>query len=105
MSMNKFLCPTPREHCTGKLVSMNNFFTHHKPQNAKVHGTPQSAFECYCHYLEMTGHVRLSQREYRQPQGGILLLTRQTRFGTKVRLGKEGTRYMVLKHNGCIVSS
>lgn len=102
MSMNKFLCPTPREHCTGKLVSMNNFFN--QPKNAKLHGSPQAAFDCYCRYLELTGHERVGQREYRQPQGGILLLTRQSRFGTKVRLGKEGTRYMVLRHNGCIVS-
>ena len=104
MSANKFLCPTPREECTGKTVSMNNFFCQSK--NAKVHASPQAAFTCYCHYLDKTGHERLSVREYRRPNGGgILLLTKQSRFGTKVRLGKEGNRYMVLKHSGCIVSS
>jgi hypothetical protein len=82
---------------------MNNFFSVLK--NAKVHASTQAAFECYCRYLEKTGHVRLSMREYRQPAGGVLLLTKRSRFGTKVRLGKEGNRYMVLRHNGCIVSS
>ncbi len=82
---------------------MNNFFNHLK--NAKVHTSPQSAFECYCSFLEKTGHERVGSHEYRQPQGGILLLTRPRKFGTKVRLGKEGNRYMVLKHSGCIVSS
>lgn len=103
MSANKFLCPTPQGQCTGKLVSMNNFFNMTK--NAKVHASPQAAFECYCRHLEKTGHERVSTREYRQPGGGILLLTKQSRFGTKVRLGKEGNRFMVLKHSGCIVSS
>lgn len=82
---------------------MNNFFN--QPKNAKLHGSPQDAFACYVRFLEQTGHERVGHREFRRPQGGILLLTRQSRFGTKVRLGKEGTRYMVLKHNGCIVSS
>ena len=103
MSENRYLCPTPREDCTGKTVSMNNLF--HYLKNAKVHASPQAAYECYCHYLARTGHEQISQREYRQPKGGILILTKRSRFGTRVRLGKEGNRYMVLKHNGCIVSS
>ena len=103
MSANKYLCPTPREHCTGKTTSMNNFFN--QPKNAKLHGTPSAAFDCYVSFLEKTGHQRLAQREFRRPEGGILLLTKRSRFGTKVRLGKEGTRFMVLKHNGCMVSS
>ena len=102
MSMNKYLCPTPREVCTGKLTSMNNFYN--RTKNAKLHGSPQAAFDCYVRYLLLTGHVRVAAREFRQPQGGILLLTRQSRFGTRVRLGKEGSRCMVLKHHGCIVS-
>ena len=103
MSMNKYLCPTPREFCTGKLSSMNNFFNHTK--NAKLHGTPQAAFECYVRFLELNGYERVGHREFRRPGEPILVLTRQSRFGARVRLGKEGTRYMVLKHNGCVVST
>lgn len=99
----KYLCPTPQEQCTGRLVSMNNFFNYTK--NAKVHVSPDAAFACYVGYLKSTGHTRVSSREFLRPEGGLLLLTRRSRFGTALRLGKEGNRYMVLKHNGCIVSS
>ena len=103
MSMNHYLCPTPREFCTGKLTSMNNFFNQTK--NAKLHGSRDAAFDCFTAYLVRTGHERVAPREYRQPQGGILLLSKRSKFGVKLRLGKEGTRFMVLRHNGCIVST
>lgn len=58
-------------------------------KSAKCHATTKEAFDCYASYLVSTGHERLSSREFRQPQGGILVLTKPCRYGAKMRKGKN----------------
>lgn len=61
----------------------------------KTHLTPEQAFKCHAKYLVKVGYVQLSTREFRAPDGsGIKVLTKQSRFGGKLRNGKEGTRNM-----------
>lgn len=90
--MNKSTCQTPREECSGALEITNNIFN--RTKNAKLHNSPQEAFECFSRYLLSTGHKRVGSREFLQPQGGILVLTKKCRYGGVMRRGKEGNRWM-----------
>lgn len=90
--MNKFTCQTPRETCGGALETTNNVFN--RTKNVKLHNSPEEAFHCFERHLLSTGHVRVGQREFRQPQGGILVLTKKCRYGGVMRKGKEGNRWM-----------
>lgn len=61
----------------------------------KTHLSPEQAFKCHAKHLVKIGYEQLSSREYRAPDGsGIKVLTKQTRFGAKLRNGKQGTRNM-----------
>lgn len=77
---------------------MNNGFNRDK--SLKIHSTPQEAFKCYSQHLERTGHEKISSREFRLPEGGILVLTKPSRYGGKLRKGKNdlkgssGARFM-----------
>ncbi len=91
--MNKYACNTPSDHCSGSLETMNNLFS--KTKNRKLHVTSEDAFKCYERHLLSTGHERIGSREFRQPNGeGILVLTKKCRYGGRMRLGKEGNRYV-----------
>lgn len=84
-----FLCPTPKQQCTGKV---GNYSASLDKQGIKKHGSPKEAMDCYVRYLTQTlGYERLSSREFRPPDGGpILVLTKESRFGARLRSGKAG---------------
>jgi hypothetical protein len=80
----------------------------------KLHSTHPEAFHCYTSFLLKTGHQQLGPREFRHPQGGILVVTKRNRYGAKLRLGKKpegkgGRRFMPndwrrkSSHNGIVI--
>jgi hypothetical protein len=55
-----------------------------------MHGSSKEAFRCYVAYLMKIGYERIGMREFRSPEGGpILVLTKQTKFGSVMRPGKR----------------
>lgn len=84
-----FLCGTPKERCMGSNTNCN-----HGLQNSiKMHGTPEEAFNCYKRYLVKEGYTVVGSRALQAPNDGpIQILTKKSRFGAKMRNGKEATR-------------
>lgn len=86
--MRKVACGTPSDECGAPLVEVNNnLLGQGKPR--KLHADHEEAFNCYCQFLVKTGHIRLGGREFRRPEGGILVLTKRCRYGAAFRQGKS----------------
>ena len=83
----KHLCGVPSEHCGGSLGQLSAGF---KAKGYRVHNSPVEAFKCMGRYLVKQGFEKLSSREFRDPKGGIRVLTKQSRYGGKMRPGKAG---------------
>jgi len=98
-----YLCGTPKENCSGGLAQLSNGL---KGRGLCGHPSPSEAFKCHRNYLVKTGWEQLSSREFRPKDGGpIRILTKQSRFGAKMRPGK-GMRSMPSKpRTGHSVSS
>jgi len=86
----RILCGTPELECTGgKLVTDQNF------KARKYHPDRESAMQCHRNWLKKIGFKQLSSRELANPENGrIRILPKRTRFGGRLRTGKEGSRYM-----------
>lgn len=94
----KFVCGTPREFCGGSNTNCN----HGLGNSIKTHGSPEDAFNCYKRYLLKTGYTVNDARSFTSPEGPVLILTKKSKFGAKLRNGKEATRNMAPKHAGII---
>lgn len=82
--MRRFLCGVPGDSCTGTLLTVNK-------DGQRMHATPQEAFACFKMYLIRRGYKQVGAREFAAPESGqITLLTRPSKFGTPLRLGKQG---------------
>lgn len=91
------LCGVPREKCSGSNLLLN----HGMPTNYKGHASSEAAFNCYRKHLIEQGYVQVSARDFKPPDGGpVLVTTKKSRFGAKLRIGKEGTRNMPHGHKG-----
>jgi hypothetical protein len=87
---NRYVCGVPAAHCTGGKVT-----TDQQINSGKAHTTPSDAFNCMARYLvQVLGYKRVGGREFDPQDGGpIRVLTKKSRYGGKMKLGKEG-RYM-----------
>lgn len=97
-----YLCGTPAQHCTGGNISTNAFLRQHIK---KGHHSSKEAFRCYRRYLtHVLGYELLpgKTRELRRPEGGIVILAKQSKFGARLKPGKEG-RWMPRKGHGTII--
>lgn len=84
------LCGTPAENCTGKLALLSNGL---KSKGLKSHQTTTEAFNCCKKHLLSMGWVQVDSRAFQPPEGGpARILTKKSRFGGRMRPGKEGTR-------------
>lgn len=93
------LCPTPQKHCQGSMSQKSKGLA-----DVKIHGSHEQAFACYANYLmTVLGHERIGSREFQGPDG-IEVLTKKSRFGMHLRLGK-GKRSMPRSGSGGIISS
>lgn len=94
-----FLCGCPADHCSGSVQPLNASMRQGPAR--RVHLSPEEAFKCRAGWLISKGYERLSSREFRAPDGsGILVITKPSRFGARMRPGKQGTRNMVPKRHG-----
>lgn len=88
-SKAKFLCGVPNLECNGtKLITDQRL-------GEKAHSSPEDAFRCYANYLIKRGYRRISTREFEHPTTKeILVISRRSKFGSRLRTGKEGQRFM-----------
>lgn len=92
------LCPTPKKFCQGSVSQTSKALA-----GEKVHGTHEQAFQCYANYLmNILGYKRIGSREFQGPDG-IEVLTKKSRFGMRLRLGK-GRRSMPRGIGGGVIS-
>ncbi len=94
----KVLCGVPEPSCTG-----GRYITEQQ-LSKKAHTTHEEAFKCMVRYLMNKGYTRLGSRMFSAPDGGpIEVLTKRSRFGARLRSGKEQQRYMPKFGHGVIV--
>jgi len=88
-----YACPTPSEHCTGGRTTVNQFM---RSSSVKYHVSSEDAYRCYRRYLiEVLEYKDMGNREFKSPDGGPrVFLAKKSKFGSPMRLGKEGARYM-----------
>ncbi len=83
------LCGVPTEFCVGSK------YTTDQRLPPKAHGSHDEAFRCCRRYLVGQGWTPIGPRELSSPDGGpVRVLTKKTRFGERLRLGKLGERFM-----------
>ena len=96
----RFLCGVPQDLCVGGILHTDQKFS-----TNKCHTTRSEAFRCHKKYLEGKGFVKLSSREFIDPESGsIRILPRQSKFGGRLRSGKgeQGARFEPEKGAGLV---
>lgn len=89
--MRKYLCGTPQEHCIGSAFGTSARLG--GKRSYKMHPDSPEAFKCYRRYLIKELHYEpIGSRELKAPNGPVLVLAKQSRFGAELRRGKEGGR-------------
>ncbi len=87
---DKFLCGTPAAACGASLVKLNHGLD---GRGIKAHGTREQAYDCQRRYLLSQGYKQVGSNAFAAPdEGPILVLSKKSRYGGKLRMGKEGTR-------------
>jgi len=98
---NKYLCGTPDQHCLGSKTLTNAMLRMHV---SKTHPTSETAFKCYAHYLvTVRGYEQIGSREFQKNNEPVLVLSKKSHFGAKLRRGKEGQRYEPKRGSGVII--
>ena len=94
--MIKYACPTPAEHCIGNRTICNGSIQDRAVgQKARMtHNSGKEAFTCYARYLvNILKYTQVGSREFDQGEGKpILVLDKKSRFGARLRSGKEDTK-------------
>lgn len=78
-------------------------------QPMRLHSSPEEAFECKVAELINQGYTRIGGREFSKNGGPILVITKRSRFGGMMRMGKsaEGSqtskRCAFMKRTGGII--
>jgi len=97
---NRWLCGARAGCCNGGKIMLNK-------SDAKAHSSPGEAFRCMKNYLvNELGYEQIGQREFVRPQDGYVeVLTKKSRFGTRVVTGKSaegmsGKRFTFRRHRG-----
>ena len=87
----RYLCGTPAAACGASLTKLNNGLD---GRGIKAHGTREQAYECQRRYLLSQGYTQVGSNAFAAPNGGpILILTKKSRYGGKLRMGKVGSRH------------
>ena len=94
----KYLCGTPHEHCGGSSFALSHGLE--RTGGRRVHQTSEQSFNCYKHYLLSIGYTQVDSRAFAPPVnedgssgGPIHVMTKKSRFGSRLRPGK-GKRSM-----------
>lgn len=98
----RYMCGVQKELCNGILTATNHGL---EKDIIKTHASSIEAFHCARKALLRQGWEQIGSREFRSPDGGpIRVLTKPSRFGGKLRNGKEGTRNMPQEGGGILFS-
>lgn len=102
MGKTVVLCGVPEGACTAgkKKVSqgIGKFI--------KAHSDHTEAFNCHVKWLLSQGYERIGSREFKPSDGGyVRVLTKKSRFGARLRNGKESGRSMPPKRRGGVAIS
>ena len=98
--MRKYTCGVPKEHCFGSSNFVVNITS-----ITKIHCSSEEAFNCHARWLvNVLGYKRIGSREFDLQNGSpIRVLTKKSRFGGVLRIGKHGegakTKRLVPRHN------
>lgn len=88
--MRRHLCGVPQERCSGAVTMVNSDLVTGKDKTMRTHSTRKEARRCTERYLEGQGYVRVGPREWKSPDGPILVLRKATHYGASLRSGKAG---------------
>lgn len=78
-----YMCGTQKEFCCGGLLKVNFAPT------VKAHSTSKEAFNCKRKQLISLGYSQIGNREFLKEGEPVLILTKKSSFGGKLRKGKE----------------
>lgn len=97
-----YACGTPDNDCTTTKIGASSGLK----KSICAHGSPQKAFACHARHLLRQGFKQLGQREFEDPKTGyIRVLTKKSRFGSRLRGGKEGRHMPSTEATGGVVMS
>jgi hypothetical protein len=97
---HKYLCGVPSDKCTGGMTGVSNGLK----KAGKTHGSPAEAHKCYSKWLLSQGYTQVGPREYSKNGGPILLLTKKSKFGARLRGGKADRQMPSVTPGGLIIS-
>ena len=97
----KYLCGTPTAQCIGINTSCSSGMRN----VTKSHNSPQEAFRCYSKYLLRNGYQQIGSREFTTNEGPIVVLTKKSRFGAKLKSGKGNRMISSREHLGGTIIS
>lgn len=106
--MYRVLCGVPEGDCHGSMAGASFAIGGFQVKARKMHSSHDEAFNCYIAWKQRLGYKRIGPREMEPKDGGpILVLTKRSRFGARLRLGKGGanvsSRFMPRRGGGVIV--
>lgn len=92
-------CGVPVANCDG-----GSLLSARLRGQVKYHGSPRDARNCYIRHKLENGYTRFDAGTLEAPDGRLLILTKESRFGARLRAGKAG-RKMPLRGGFVITSS
>lgn len=88
-----FTCGVPRDACSGTPTPMSAGLR--QTEARKAHSSPEEAFRCMRRHLLASEYTQIGGRDFKPPgDGEVIVLTKQSRYGGRLRAGKESTRHM-----------
>ncbi len=96
-----YFCGTPPNKCCGSLARLS----HGMKMGSKVHVTAEDAWRCTAAHLVSEGYIPRRNNVFEDPKTGYLrMLGKKSKFGARLRGGKEG-RHMSSGHtHGTMIS-
>ena len=101
--MYRYLCGVPHSECQGSMTPVNAFLATDGKRH-KTHASRKEAKRCKVRSLLRKGYIQRGPSEFKDPKDGyILVLSKETHFGIRLRTGKEGARNQPDKGSGVII--
>lgn len=101
----RFACGVPHDQCSGAPTTLNAGLRIHK-----THASAEEAFRCYKRSLLKAGWTPVEnngvvdQRALLAPdKSTVMVLSKPSKFGARLRAGKQGTRHRPVKQHGVII--
>lgn len=95
-----YICGVVDSLCTGSVKKVSNGIG----KARKAHMSGKEAFRCKARSLLSQGYAQLDSRAFSPPDGvgPIVVLSRPSKYGCRLRPGKEG-RYMPIQKTGGLI--